>query len=88
MEYYPTRTNATERNVTQCMQVLAHLGSKVSHAMELVVEAANERFERLSSVKQSELLHVVMEVGEGRGGEDRVGKGGARMIAVAAKMAS
>lgn len=43
--------------------VLVHMGSKVSHAMQLVVEHANARFEQLSSTWQAELLRIVLEVG-------------------------
>ena len=43
--------------------VLVHLGSRASHAMELAVAAANERFEAVSSERQSELLLVVLEAG-------------------------
>jgi len=43
--------------------VLVHMGSRIVHAMTLAVEAANARFEGLSPNRQSELLYIVLEVG-------------------------
>jgi len=43
--------------------VLVHMASRVSHCMNLAVEAANARFESVSHSRQSELLYVVLEVG-------------------------
>lgn len=54
---------ADSTGLESSLWVLAHLGPKVPHAMGLVVEAANDRFESLSSGRQSELLYIVLEVG-------------------------
>ena len=43
--------------------VLVHMASRVSHCMNLAVEAANARFESVPHSRQSELLYVVLEVG-------------------------
>ena len=43
--------------------VLVHMASRVSHCMNLAVEAANIRFESVPHSRQSELLYVVLEVG-------------------------
>jgi hypothetical protein len=43
--------------------VLCHMGNAVAHIMQLVVEEANEHFEKMTAGRRGELLSVALEVG-------------------------
>ena len=43
-------------DVSTCLWVLVHMGSRVSHTMSLIVEAANLIFETASTLKKAHLL--------------------------------
>ena len=43
-------------DVSTCLWVLVHMGSRVSHTMSLIVEAANLIFESASTLKKAHLL--------------------------------
>jgi hypothetical protein len=47
---------AEQDGLEACLWVLVHMGSRVAHAMNLIVEAANVKFESVSKVRQAELL--------------------------------
>lgn len=47
---------ADQESIEACLWVLVHMGSRVAHVMTLIVDAANNRFEAVTSARQGELL--------------------------------
>lgn len=43
-------------DVSTCLWVLLHMGSRVGHIMSLIVDSANSKFESASAVRKSKLL--------------------------------
>eukprot|EP01035_Chromulina_nebulosa_P016925 gene16925-22416_t len=50
-------------DLESALWVLVHMGSRVAKIIEYAVEAANNKYEKLSVERQRSLLHVVLEVG-------------------------
>jgi hypothetical protein len=51
-----SRFKGASMGVGMCLWVLVHMGSRVAHTMHLIVEAANIKFESVSSARQAQLL--------------------------------
>jgi hypothetical protein len=51
-----SRFKGMNTGVAMCLWVLVHMGSRVAHTMHLIVEAANIKFESVSSGRQAQLL--------------------------------
>lgn len=51
-----SRFKGIDTGVAMCLWVLVHMGSRVAHTMHLIVEAANVKFESVSSGRQAQLL--------------------------------
>lgn len=46
-------------DIATCLWVLVHMGSRVPHTMNLIVESANTIFERSSTLKKAHLLRLI-----------------------------